>query len=260
MLLAIDVGNTHVVFGVYDGGETPTIWRVRTEPHRTADEHAVILRSLCEHAGIPIDQLNDVCIGSVVPTLTTTLSDLAREYLRAEPIVVGPGIRTGVRLLVENPREVGADRIANTVASHRRYGGPAIVIDFGTATTFDAVSADGDFLGGAIAPGIDISMQALFDRAARLFRVDLTRPKSAIGKNTITNVQSGILFGYVGLVEGLIRRFKDEMGECRVIGTGGLVEQIARETEAIDIIDQRLTLDGLRILWEINQSAVEARP
>ncbi|HEY3081335.1 MAG TPA: type III pantothenate kinase [Chloroflexota bacterium] len=249
MLLALSINNTHVVVGVYrDDGLTGS-WRVRTNPPRTADEYAVLLRSFLADA----DPITDVVIGSVVPTLTPVFVELARRYLNVEAIVVGPGIKTGIRLLVENPREVGADRIANTLAAHRGYGGPAIVVDMGTATTFDVVSAEGDFLGGAIAPGVEISLQALTERAALLHRVDLVRPRSAIGKNTITNIQSGALFGYVGLVEGLVSRIKAELGPCRVIGTGGAIGVIAPETSAIDVVDQQLTLDGLRMLWTLNQ-------
>ena len=249
MLLALSINNTHVVFGVYrDDGLTGS-WRVRTNPHRTADEYAVLLRSFLADAG----PITDVVIGSVVPTLTPVFVELARRYLNVEAIVVGPGIKTGIRLLVENPREVGADRIANTLAAHRGYGGPAIVVDMGTATTFDVVSAEGDFLGGAIAPGVEISLQALTERAALLHRVDLVRPRSAIGKNTITNIQSGALFGYVGLVEGLVGRIKAELGPCRVIGTGGAIGVIAPETSAIDVVDPQLTLDGLRMLWTLNR-------
>jgi type III pantothenate kinase len=253
LLLAIDVGNTNIVLGVYRDETQLTRWRLQTVPGRTADEHAVILRSLCAANDIDFGTLRNLVVGSVVPTLTATFADLADRYLSARPVVVGPGIKTGIRLLVENPREVGADRIANTVAAHRRFGGPAIVVDFGTATTFDAISSEGDFLGGAIAPGLEISQQALFDRAARLYRVDLQRPRTAIGKNTATNLQSGILFGYVGLVEGLISRMRAELGTATVIGTGGLVDLIAAETGVFDHVDRELTLEGLRVLWELNR-------
>lgn len=252
MLLAIDVGNTNVVVGVYDGERSVASWRLRTDPLRTADEYAVVLRSLCDSQQLAISALRHVVIGSVVPTMTATLADVADRYLNTRPVVVGPGIKTGVRLLVDNPPEVGADRIANTVAVHHRHGGPAVVVDFGTATTFDAVSASGDFLGGAIAPGLEISMQALFEHAARLFRIDLVRPKAAIGKSTASNVQSGLLFGYVGLVEGLVARFKAELGPCKVIGTGGLVDSIAPETDIFDVVDRDLTIEGLRLLWTLN--------
>ena len=253
MLLAVDIGNTNVVIGAFDGTTATARWRLKTDPARTVDEHIVILSSLCAMRGISLNTFSDVIIGSVVPPLTATFQTLVERYLSARPFVVGPGIKTGIKLLVDNPREVGADRIANTVAAHQRYGGPAIVIDMGTATTFDAVSDEGNFLGGAIAPGLEISMDALFDRAARLYRVDLARPRTAIGKNTMSNVQSGGVFGYAGLIEGLVRRFKVEHGPCKVIGTGGLISLIAHETDAIDIVDEDLTLDGLRMLWELNR-------
>lgn len=241
------------MIGAFDGPSAKARWRIKTDPDRTVDEHAVILSSLCLMSDLSLNAFTDVIIGSVVPPLTATFQTLVARYLSARPFVVGPGIKTGIKLLVDNPREVGADRIANTLAAHQRYGGPAIVIDMGTATTFDAISGDGDFLGGAIAPGLEISMDALFDRAARLYRVDLARPRAAIGKNTMSNVQSGGVFGYAGLIEGLVRRFKAEHGPCKVIGTGGLIGLIAPETDVIDIVDEDLTLDGLCMLWDINQ-------
>lgn len=253
MLLAISINNTHIVFGVYRDEAQIASWRIRTTPPRTADEYAVLLRSLCGGAEVPFADLRDVVVGSVVPTLTGAFVELSERYLDSRALVVGPGVKTGIKLLVENPREVGADRIANTVAAYQRHGGPAIVVDMGTATTFDVVSSSGDFLGGAIAPGLEIAMQALSDRAALLFRVDMARPRSAIGKNTVTNIQAGGLFGYVGLVEGLVTRIKAELGPARVIGTGGAIGLIAPETEAIDVVDRELTLEGLRLLWELNQ-------
>ena len=253
MLLAVDIGNSNIVMGAFEGSNATARWRIKTDPDRTADEYAVILSSLCAMRGIALNAFDDVIIGSVVPPLTATFQVLVDRYLSARPFVVVPGIKTGIKLLVDNPREVGADRIANTLAAYQRYGGPAIVIDMGTATTFDAVSNEGDFLGGAIAPGLEISMDALFERAARLYRVDLARPRTAIGKNTMSNVQSGGVFGYTGLIEGMVRRFKLEHGPCKVIGTGGLIGLIAHETDVIDIVDEDLTLDGLRMLWEINQ-------
>jgi type III pantothenate kinase len=272
VLLALSINNTHVVLGVYRDEALVGTWRIRTNPPRTADEYAVLLRSFMsaevkvlsaespspQHSALSTQHsvsalIGDVVIGSVVPTLTPVFVELADRYLAADAVVVGPGIKTGIRLLVENPREVGADRIANTLATHRRYGGPAIVVDMGTATTFDVVSSEGDFLGGAIAPGIEISLQALTERAALLHRVDLVRPRSAVGKNTITNIQSGAVFGYVGLVEGLVGRIKAELGPCKVIGTGGAIGVVAPETKAIDVVDQQLTLDGLRMLWALNR-------
>jgi type III pantothenate kinase len=238
---------------MFRDAELAATFRIRTVPLRSADEYAVLVRSICEGAGVALAAVDRVAIGSVVPSHTPAFVDLAERYLRAEPVVVGPGIKPGIRLLVESPREVGADRIANTVAAHRRYGGPAIVLDMGTATTFDVVSADGDFLGGAIAPGLEISLQALTERAALLHRVELVRPRSAVGKNTITNIQSGVLFGYVGLVEGMISRIKAELGPCKVVGTGGLIGVIAPETSLVEVVDRQLTLDGLRLLWELNR-------
>jgi type III pantothenate kinase len=253
MLLAASINNTRVALGLFRDATLAATWRIRTSPLRTTDEYAVLLRSMCAGEGIAFDEVRSVVIGSVVPSHTPAFVELAERYLRADPVVVGPGIKTGIRLLVESPREVGADRIANTVAAHRRYGGPAIVLDMGTATTFDVVSVEGDFLGGAIAPGLEISLQALTERAALLHRVELVRPRSAVGKNTITNIQSGVLFGYVGLVEGMIARIKAELGPCKVVGTGGLIGVIAPETSLVEVVDRQLTLDGLRLLWELNR-------
>jgi type III pantothenate kinase len=253
VLLALSINNTHIVFGLFEDEALRASWRVRTNPPRTSDEYAALLRSFCLDAAIPLAEVRQVVVGSVVPTLTPAFVELASRYLEAEALVVGPGIKTGIRLLVESPREVGADRIANTVAAHRRYGGPAVVVDMGTATTFSVVSPEGDFIGGAIAPGFEISLQALSERAALLFRVEPVRPRSAIGKSTTTNIQAGAVFGYVGLVEGLVGRIKSELGPCKVIGTGGAINVVAGETASIDVVDQQLTLDGLRMLWELNQ-------
>jgi len=253
MLLAASINNTNAACGIFRDDALVATWRIRTSPLRTADEYAVLLRSMCAGEGIAFDQVSSVVIGSVVPSHTPAFVEVAERYLKSQPVVVGPGIRTGIRLQVESPREVGADRLANTVAAHRRHGGPAIVLDMGTATTFDVVSAEGDFLGGAIAPGLEISMQALTDRAALLHRVELVRPRSAIGRNTITNIQAGVVFGYVGLVEGMITRIKAELGPCKVVGTGGLIGVIAPETSLVDVVDRQLTLDGLRLLWELNR-------
>ncbi len=254
MLLAIDVGNTNIVLGGYDGEQLVASWRVNTDASRMPDEYAVLFDGLLRYAKRSLADVDAVVLASVVPALTTTFEEMTRQYCSCEPLVVGPGTRTGVKILYENPREVGADRIANAVAAFRRYGGPAIVIDFGTATTFDAISKQGEYLGGAIAPGLTISADALFQRAARLYRVELKRPKSAIGRNTGSSVQAGLIFGYVGLIEGLIARFQQEMGPARVIATGGLSGIIANETSAIEIIDPLLTLDGLRLIYEMSQT------
>jgi type III pantothenate kinase len=253
VLLAIDVGNTNIVVGIHDGSAWLRSWRAETDASRTADEYAALFDGFFRFVGTSLRHADAVVISSVVPALTTTFAELSRVYCSAEPVVVGPGIRTGIKILYDNPREVGADRIANAVATFDLYGGPAIVIDFGTATTFDALSGDGEYLGGAIAPGLIISADALFRHAARLYRVELKRPKLAIGRDTGSSVQSGLIYGYVGLIEGLIARFKEEMGPARVIATGGLADVIGRETTQIEIVNPMLTLDGLRLLYERNR-------
>ena len=253
MLLAIDIGNTNIVLGVYDGAKLVASWRTATAVHRMADEYAMLANNFFTYRGLRLADVRHVVICSVVPPLVTTFEELVERYLRVKPLLVGPGVKTGIRILYENPRDVGADRIANAVATHRLYGGPSIVVDFGTATTLDAITGQGDYLGGAIAPGITIAAEALFQRAALLYRVELTRPRTAIGRNTAASMQSGILFGYVGLIEGLIARFKQEMGPATVIATGGLAEVVSKETSAIDVVDQGLTLEGLRLIFEMNR-------
>ena len=253
MLLAIDVGNTHIVVGVFDGEALVTDFRLHTDDRVTGEELGLLLIDLLQRRKIGPEAIDAVVVSSVVPTLSRTLEELSQAYFSCTPMIVGPGIRTGVQIRVEDPREVGADRIANAIAAHTLYGGPSILVDFGTATTFDAIAANGDFLGGAIAPGIQISHDALVSRAARLGGVELTAPPTAIGRSTITNMQSGIVFGYVGLVEGLVKRFKAEMGgSAKVIATGGLAPQMAPLIDAIDIVDERLTLTGLRLIHAQN--------
>jgi len=253
VLLAIDVGNTNVVIGAYRGKDLVRTWRTATDVERTEDELAVMLDGLLAREELGIGDVDAMVVGSVVPPLTLALTRFADRDLGGRSLVIGPGVKTGVRLRVDNPSEVGADRIANTLAAHRRYGGPAIVVDFGTSTNFDAVSVEGDFLGGSFAPGVEISAESLFGRASRLFRVPLTAPKEAIGKNTADCLRSGIVFGYVGLVEGLIGRIRAELGgTARVIATGGLAPTIAPLTKAIERVDEDLTLEGLRMLWELN--------
>lgn len=255
LLLAVDISNTLIKFGVFRDAELLSIWRAETARERTEDEFALFLDGLLEHEELSLRSLDATVIGSVVPQLTSTFQRLGQRYLRVPPLVIGPGIRTGVRLRVDNPAEVGADRIANTLAAHRLYGGPAIVIDFGTSTNFDCVSVEGDFLGGAFAPGLEVASESLFARAARLFRVPLVAPKEAIGKNTAACLQSGIMFGYVGLVEGLVARLKRELADdAKVIATGGLAATIAPYTSVIQTVDEALTLQGLRMLWELNRS------
>ncbi len=255
MLLTIDIGNTNITLGIYRGREPGPRWRLSTDHRRMPDEYGLQFLGLLRHAGIVPADLTGVCMASVVPPLTERVATACRRYLGQEPLVVEAGVRTGVRIRYEDPRAVGADRIVDAAAVRTLYGGPACVVDFGTATTFDAISKEGDYLGGAIAPGIGIAAEALFMRAAKLPRVELKRPPAAIGRNTVHAMQSGLLFGYVGLVEGLVARFRRELGaEMKVIATGGLAEVIAQETDVIDIINPWLTLDGLAIIWELNRS------
>ena len=253
LLLAIDVGNTNVVLGAYRGSELLATWRTSTVHDRTEDELAVMIDALLANEDLALEDM-EMVLGSVVPPLTVAFRRLGERYLDREPLVIGPGVKTGVRLRVDNPAEVGADRIANTLAAHRRYGGPVIIADFGTSTNFDVVSAEGDFLGGAFAPGLEVSADALFGRASRLFSVALTPPRDAIGKNTADCLRSGLMFGYVGLVEGLVQRLAAELApeKPRVIGTGGLAATIAPLTSCIERVDDDITLDGLRLLWELN--------
>ncbi len=254
MLLTIDIGNTNITLGIYDGETLGPRWRLATNHERMPDEYGIQIIGLIEHGCCSPDKISGVCMASVVPPLTTKIALACRDYLKLDPLVVDAGVKTGVRILYENPRAVGADRIVDAAAVRKLYGGPACVVDFGTGTTFDGISNEGDYLGGAIAPGIGIAAEALFTRAAKLPRVDLNRPPAAIGRNTTHAMQSGLLFGYVGLVEGMVTRFRTELGpEMKTIATGGLAEIVARETDMIDIIAPWLTLDGLRLVWEMNQ-------
>jgi type III pantothenate kinase len=254
MLLCIDIGNTNITFGLYEGERLGPRWRIRTIHEKMPDEYGILVDQLFRHRGFRPDQVTGAAIASVVPPLTPVFEEMCREYVGQTALIVDTGVRTGVSIRYEHPRQVGADRVVDAAAVKVLYSLPACVVDFGTATTFDAVSAEGDYLGGAIAPGIGIAARALFERTAKLPRVELTRPPSAIGRNTTHAIQSGLLFGYVGLVEGMVARFKAELGaETRVIATGGLAEIIARETDVIDVVDPWLTLHGLRIVYELNQ-------
>lgn len=254
MLLVFDIGNTHIKLGLYAGKTLTAYWRIATDRHRLADEYAGTLHSLFTSRDLDWDAVDGVAIASSVPPLVAVFGELSRSYLQCEPVVIGPGIKTGVRLAIDNPREAGADRVANAVAAFNLYGGPAIVVDFGTGLNFDVVSADGEFLGGAIAPGLGVAADALFRDAARLFQVEFVRPPRAIGKNTIHSVQSGLIFGYVGLVEGLVRRIQAELDRpATVIATGGMAEVIAEETNVIHRVEPNLTLEGLRFVYELNQ-------
>ncbi len=254
MLLAIDIGNTNLTLGLYEADELGPRWRLATDHDRMPDEYGLQFLGLLEHAGrSPLD-LHGIVMASVVPPLSPRILEACRRYLKQDPLVVDAGVKTGVRVRYEPPRAVGADRVCDAAAVQHLYGGPACVVDFGTATTFNAISREGDYLGGAIAPGLNIAADALFARAAKLTRVDLTRPPSVIGRNTPHAIQAGLLFGYVGLVEGMVARFRQELGpDMKVIATGGLSEIVARETPVIDHIDPWLTLDGLRIIWDLNR-------
>ncbi len=253
-LLCIDIGNTNTVLGVYAGDELLTHWRIATDHQRMPDEYAALLLSLLERRGYGVRDIGGIVISSVVPPVTGVFEELCQHYFEREPLVVGAGVKTGVRILYDNPREVGADRIVNAAAVKARYSCPACVVDFGTATTFDGISAEGDYLGGAIAPGIGISAEALFSRTAKLPRIELVAPERAIGRNTVESMQSGVLFGYVGLVEGMVERFRRELGpDMQVIGTGGLAQVIARQTDVFDAIDPWLTLKGLHIIYHLNR-------
>lgn len=254
MLLTIDVGNTNLTLGLYTGKEIGPHWRLATDHQRMPDEYGLQFLGLLEHAGLTPKELTGICLASVVPPLTQRVVQACRQYLGQEPLQVDTGIKTGIRIRYEDPRAVGADRVADAVAVFNLYGGPACVIDFGTATTFNAVTKNGDYLGGAITAGINLAAEALFQHTAKLPKIDLQRPPSVIGRNSVHAMQSGLLFGYVSMVEGMVIRFRAELGdEMKVIATGGLAEIVAGETDVIQIIAPWLTLDGLRILWEMNQ-------
>jgi type III pantothenate kinase len=254
LLLTLDVGNTNVTFGVYDGQELKATWRIATDVEKLADEYGVLILTLLEHDGFTHADVTEAVMACVVPDLEPVFLRVCERYFGVRPVIVTAGIRTGLRILYDTPRDVGADRVADAVAAIHLYGPPLIVVDLGTGTVFDAINKEGDYLGGAIAPGIGIASEALFRRAAKLRRVELTRPQAAIGRNTIASVQSGILFGYVGLIEGIVRRIKEELGDDpKVIGTGGFAEMIAKETDVIDVVDTNLTLAGLRMLHEMNK-------
>jgi type III pantothenate kinase len=255
MLLAIDVSNTNIKIGLYNSVEVQHRWVVSTVRQRTADEYAMVLNDLLRHAGYTFSDIDDIMLSSVVPPLTPVFQDLAERYCQKKAIVLDYTLDTGIKLLVDNPWEVGADRIVTSLAAHHLYGGPAIIIAFSTATTFDVISAEGDFLGGAIAPGLVISAEALSNAASRLFRIDLVPPRAALGKNTIENMQSGIIYGHIGLVEGLLRRLRKEIpgvtdeSDVKVIAHGGLASLMAPIIPEIQHVNQYLPLEGLRLVY-----------
>ena len=253
-LLAIDVGNTHTVIGVYEGEKLVRHWRVLSDPGRTADEYGVLLWNLYHASELPIPKRSDIIVCSVVPPMTKVVEDLCRDYFHTEPLVVGPGVKTGMPILYDNPKEVGADRIVNAVAAYERYRTTCIVVDFGTATTFDCVSGKGEYLGGVITPGLGISLDALVTRTAKLPKVELVRPPKVVGKNTVHAMQAGVVYGYVALVDGLVGRIREEIGaEARVIATGGFATMLAPESTTIETFDEFLTLEGLRLIHRRNQ-------
>ena len=254
MLLAVDVGNTHTVVGLFDGRELVDHWRIATNAERTSDELALMFQQFLGFHGFSFDDaITGVAVCSGVPEMTAALREMTARYFGFGAVVLEPGVRTGMPILYDNPKEVGADRIANAVGAFEMYGGPAIVVDFGTATTIEAVSAKGEYLGGAIVPGIEISLEALFGRAAGLRRVELVAPRNVIGKSTVESIQSGVIHGFSGQVDAIVDRFQAELGTCTVIATGGIAELIAPHTQTIQHFEPWLTLYGLRTIFERNQ-------
>ena len=254
MLLAVDVGNTQTVLGVFDGERLVEHWRVATESERTGDELAALVVRLLELRDLGLEDVTGLCLASAVPALTRAYQQLADDYAQAPLLVVGPGTKTGIPILYDDPREVGPDRIVNALAARERYGAPCIVVDFGTSTNFDIVSAGGEYVGGVLAPGVEVSMDALFARAARLVKVDFAPPPSVIGKTTVGGLQSGLVYGFAGQVDGIVGRIRGELGDTApVIATGGLADLIAPYSETIERVDPLLTLEGLRLVWDLNR-------
>ena len=254
MLLTIDIGNTNCTFGVFNGDKLKTTWRSATGVHRTADEYASFVLNMLRHRDISAAEITDGVLCSVVPPLITTFEDIFKHYFKVTPLTVEAGVKTGIRINMDNPREVGADRVVNAVGALHLYGGPAIVIDIGTAITFDVISKEGDYIGGAIAPGMAIATDALFNRTAALPRVELIHPKKAIGTNTVSAMESGIVFGYVGLIEGIVTRIRAEMdGTPKIIATGGSAGLLAKESKMIEVVNPDLTLVGLKLIYQMNR-------
>lgn len=259
MLLAIDIGNTNISIGVFDGHTLVCTVRLSADTRRLADEYGETTANILSHKGIKPEQISGSSICSVVPPLTSTFEEVCREYFKVDPFTVSTGVKTGVRILYDNPRDVGTDRVVDAAAAYRMYGGPTIIVDFGTGTVFDAISEEGHYLGGAIAPGIELAAEALHKSTSQLRRVDILPPKQAIGKNTAESLKSGLFLGYVSLVEGMVNRFKDELGpKAKVIATGGLSSIISRETRIFDAINPNLTLIGLKMVFDMNKDITES--
>ena len=258
MIFVLDVGNTNTVLGVYDDDILKHHWRIETSRNKTEDEYGMVIKSLLQHEGLAFDQFDGIIISSVVPPIMFALERMCKKYFGIKPLVVGPGMKTGLNIKYENPREVGADRIVNAVAGIHEFGSPLIIVDFGTATTYCYINEDKQYMGGAIAPGINISTEALYTKASKLPRIEIGRPEGIIGKNTVSAMQAGILYGYVGQVEGIVNRMKEQSKmEPTVIATGGLATLIANESTVIDVVEPFLTLKGLQLIYKRNREQVK---
>ncbi len=259
MIFVVDVGNTNIVLGIYDGATLLHHWRIATNRSATPDEYGILIYNLFQHASVRTDDIEGAIVSSVVPPVNATLEQTLKKYIRRAPMFVGPGMKTGLNIRYENPRDVGADRIVNAVAGIQIYGPPLVIVDFGTATTFCYIDEKGDYIGGAIAPGIGISTEALYQRAAKLPRIELTKPRSTVGRTTVSSMQSGIIFGFAGQVDGIVQRIREEhRTHPKVVATGGLAELIAGESRTIDIVNPLLTLQGLQIIYERNAGSATA--
>lgn len=255
MLLVFDVGNTNIVLGIYKDEKLVKHWRLSTDRNQTADEYGMKICNLFVYGNLDYREVKDIVISSVVPPIMPTLEAMARVYFNVEPLIIGPGVKTGMPLYYDNPREIGADRIVNAVAGYEVYGGPLIIVDFGTATTFCVISGKGEYLGGCITAGIGIATEALFQRAAKLPRIELVKPKSIIGRNTVSSMQAGLIYGYIGQVDGIVKRMKEEIkSDAYVVATGGIAELIAQDSDTINKIDSLLTLEGLRLIYNRNRT------